>query len=569
MRGLGPKSREALAKVGTTTVADLVWTLPAGWDDARSPLSVGSAVSRARSEPLGVRVCLHGLVKSAGLVPLREEARGARRDRPCRGRSCGRGFDHAVVVLRRAWRSRGRNAGERGHRDRPRAREPREAAAHRAPGHREGRRTSARRSPALPAPGVPEGTLRKAIAHALGGIESPPDFVPSAIASRERLPAVGALLSALHGRDGVAPAVARLGTRRAALERLAWAEAFTRAWQRVGVDAGAGGGEAGPRAPGRSRRSRPASRGARLQADARSKRRPSRRSARTSPTRRRCVACSSGTWGPERPPWRLAAAAQCVSAGAQVAILAPTSVLAEQYMDAVGPLARATGASVALVAAGVPAAQRRRREEGLARGTLSIAVGTHALLRDQIVVQEAGARDRRRAASPWRRPAAGARAQRERRRAPSGHTCSRSARRRSRARSPSRCAASSRRVSSASARRGRPPVVTEIRPAGLASRRSWRRSAPRAREASARSSSRRASTKPKRTRGPPRTTLGARSSSRRSPRRQSALQGRPRPRRPFQRRETPCDARVSRRRAPPFSWEPRSSRSGSTSRKRP
>jgi ATP-dependent DNA helicase RecG len=73
-----------------------------------------------------------------------------------------------------------------------------------------------------------------------------------------------------------------------------------------------------------------------------------------------------------------------------VAILAPTSVLAEQYMDAVGPLARATGASVALVAAGIPAGQRRRREEGLAGGTLSIAVGTHALLGDEIVFKKLG-----------------------------------------------------------------------------------------------------------------------------------------------------------------------------------
>jgi ATP-dependent DNA helicase RecG len=69
-----------------------------------------------------------------------------------------------------------------------------------------------------------------------------------------------------------------------------------------------------------------------------------------------------------------------VAAGAQVAILAPTSVLAEQYIDAAAPLARATGASIALVAAGLPAAQRKRVAEALARGDIAIAVGTHALL---------------------------------------------------------------------------------------------------------------------------------------------------------------------------------------------
>ena len=44
----------------------------------------------------------------------------------------------------------------------------------------------------------------------------------------------------------------------------------------------------------------------------------------------------------------LAAIAQCVAATKQAVILAPTSILAEQYMDAVAPLARATGAKIAL-----------------------------------------------------------------------------------------------------------------------------------------------------------------------------------------------------------------------------
>jgi ATP-dependent DNA helicase RecG len=108
--------------------------------------------------------------------------------------------------------------------------------------------------------------------------------------------------------------------------------------------------------------------------------------ASTSPMRRLLL----GDVGTGKTAVALAAAAQCVSAGAQVAILAPTTVLAEQYMDAVAPLARATKARVALVAAGVPAAQRRRLEASLARGDLDVAIGTHALLREGVTFAKLG-----------------------------------------------------------------------------------------------------------------------------------------------------------------------------------
>jgi ATP-dependent DNA helicase RecG len=65
-------------------------------------------------------------------------------------------------------------------------------------------------------------------------------------------------------------------------------------------------------------------------------------------------------------------------------------VLAEQYMEAVAPLARATGSAIALIAAGVPAATRRRAEGGLARGSIAIGVGTHALLREGLAFADLG-----------------------------------------------------------------------------------------------------------------------------------------------------------------------------------
>ncbi len=262
------------------------------------------------------------------------------------------------------------------------------------PGHRARDAPEARVvRPRYPRLGVPEGTLRKAIARAISETRALPDFVPPAIVARESLPAAERLLAALHGRAGAATDVPDDPTRRAAVERLAWVEAFTRVWTRVKLDAdGANGKGAGSRSV-----ALPIDRAvqARLRAELgftltkgqdKAIETIGADLASAVPMRRLLL----GDVGTGKTAVALAAAAQCVSAGAQVAILAPTSVLAEQYMDAVGPLARATGASVALVAAGVPAAQRKRREEGLAKGTLSIAVGTHALLREQIAFKNLG-----------------------------------------------------------------------------------------------------------------------------------------------------------------------------------
>src|SRR5690606_40341684 len=63
-----------------------------------------------------------------------------------------------------------------------------------------------------------------------------------------------------------------------------------------------------------------------------------------------------GDGGTAKTAVALAAAAQCIAGRHQVAILAPTSVLAEQYLDALKPLERATSARVAFLAAGMPAA---------------------------------------------------------------------------------------------------------------------------------------------------------------------------------------------------------------------
>jgi len=82
----------------------------------------------------------------------------------------------------------------------------------------------------------------------------------------------------------------------------------------------------------------------------------------------------------------LAAAAQAVASKRQVAILAPTTILADQYLQAAEPLARATGARIALLpsASGKERSIHARVSEAAKKGDLDVVVGTHALLQGSV-----------------------------------------------------------------------------------------------------------------------------------------------------------------------------------------
>jgi ATP-dependent DNA helicase RecG len=77
-------------------------------------------------------------------------------------------------------------------------------------------------------------------------------------------------------------------------------------------------------------------------------------------------------------------AAQCVAAGAQVAFMAPTEILAEQHFRSLAPLAQALGVRAALVLGGERAAHRRKTRKALEEGRIDLAVGTHALLSEGV-----------------------------------------------------------------------------------------------------------------------------------------------------------------------------------------
>jgi ATP-dependent DNA helicase RecG len=78
------------------------------------------------------------------------------------------------------------------------------------------------------------------------------------------------------------------------------------------------------------------------------------------------------------------AAAQCIAAGAQVAFMAPTEVLAEQHFRSLGPLSEALGVRAALMLGSERQAHRKKARKALLEGKIDLVVGTHALLSEGV-----------------------------------------------------------------------------------------------------------------------------------------------------------------------------------------
>ncbi len=78
----------------------------------------------------------------------------------------------------------------------------------------------------------------------------------------------------------------------------------------------------------------------------------------------------------------VAAHALCAVAdsGTQVAMMAPTEVLAQQYAEKVGPMLEAAGVDWGLLTGSTPPADRKRILAAAADGSLKVIFGTHALL---------------------------------------------------------------------------------------------------------------------------------------------------------------------------------------------
>ena len=74
------------------------------------------------------------------------------------------------------------------------------------------------------------------------------------------------------------------------------------------------------------------------------------------------------------------ALAAVADSGTQAAVMAPTSVLARQYAEKLGPAFDRAGVTWALVTGSTPAAERARTTEAIAAGAVSVVFGTSAVL---------------------------------------------------------------------------------------------------------------------------------------------------------------------------------------------
>ena len=82
------------------------------------------------------------------------------------------------------------------------------------------------------------------------------------------------------------------------------------------------------------------------------------------------------------------ALAACADSGSQAAVMAPTSVLARQYAEKLGPVLDAAGISWTLITGSTPAAEREQAVAAIAAGETCVTFGTTAILSDDVAFRQ-------------------------------------------------------------------------------------------------------------------------------------------------------------------------------------
>src|SRR5207249_10562062 len=84
------------------------------------------------------------------------------------------------------------------------------------------------------------------------------------------------------------------------------------------------------------------------------------------------------------------AARIAAASGAQTALMAPTELLAEQHARSLAALFASGGPTHALLTSSVTGDRRREILAGLADGSIDVAVGTHALVGENVAFKPLG-----------------------------------------------------------------------------------------------------------------------------------------------------------------------------------
>ena len=230
--------------------------------------------------------------------------------------------------------------------------------------------------------GIADGTLARLCAEAASEwAERIEDPIPAETLARHDLPNLGTAVRAAHLPDG--PGAFEAARRRLALEPL------------LAVQASLQGRAAGP-VPGAER-----ARAVRLsdatnqeiigrfpfaltQGQARIAGELRRDLARLVPMRR----LLQGDVGSGKTALAMYAAQLVVEAGGQVAIMAPTEVLAQQHHYGAASMLGAVGIESVLLSGSLPKGERLRAQERLRCGKAQVAFGTHALFSEGVAFQQ-------------------------------------------------------------------------------------------------------------------------------------------------------------------------------------
>jgi ATP-dependent DNA helicase RecG len=374
LRGVGAALAARLARLGVTTVADLLFLLPLRYEDRTRITAIGALTP-------GERATVEGEVQ------LTEVAYRRRRQLLTRI-SDGSGF----LTLRFFYFSGSQSQGlARGTRLRA------FGEARRGPLGLEMVHPEYRRLGAEPAPleetltpiypsteGVPQGRLRALIGQALQSLARPglTDLIPPSAALPPGLPTLWQALSYLHRPPRDAELAVLAAGRHPAQRRLAFEELLAH--------------HLSLRARKRTLKSDPAFRlddeGALAQrliaalpfALTRAQARALREVEADLGTGVPMVRLLQGDVGCGKTVIAAAAAARAAGTARQAALMAPTELLAEQHWRSFQEWFRPLGIPVALLSGGQAARTRRSTLEALASGEIRVVIGTHALFQEGI-----------------------------------------------------------------------------------------------------------------------------------------------------------------------------------------
>jgi ATP-dependent DNA helicase RecG len=389
LRGVGPKTQSALAEVGISNLGQLVWLLPYAFTDLTRPeplkVVLSELLAREAAPPAtapgglkDIRKIITATVKSCGIIAIR--GRKAVRLSVVDGSAqltCFWFFmAHGVlqvakpgvqVLLVGRIKKGSRGGYSMAHPDLYRD-------------DADARRTL----PRYAVPGVKGATLREATLAAISRAKPLPDPVPPRVAARNAMATTQALalaLARLHGTRSEPPTQEDMAHTR---DRLAWAEAFVRVWQRLTTKERAAKSVPLPAARAAKTRLSRELGFAWTKGQEKALSEIEHDLARAEPMRRLLL----GDVGTGKTAVAFSAVAQAVAAKRQAAILAPTGILAEQYMEGAGPLARATGARIALCVGGMKASHKAKLAAEVERGAIDVVIGTHALLSQNLAFKD-------------------------------------------------------------------------------------------------------------------------------------------------------------------------------------